>query len=405
MAQVRSSLPLGPGLLIQLYGLGCLSMGNAVLLPVLGPVGREVGLTEAEIGILFSLAALAAFVCAPFWGRKSDTIGQARVYTISIAGFCASLVITYVALFFGLSGTLGTAACFWVLLLGRLIYAGFASGALPAVSQRIAASSQEQTRLAAMSRTGIAFGVGSLGGAALTMVAAGPLGPLSPLLIAGLLSLCALFPTSTMAQPRPLSDATASHDDRVLPHNAIALLLIAFFSSTSLAIVQSITPFLVQDFGNLSLSKTASVAAGLGFIHSVSTLLTLWAVSHHDGTGRTVLISGSVLISTATVVLIWSIGFAGLIVAHLVLGVGAGLLFPSLQSTVSRSVPATDQGYAAGLLSAATTGGYVAGPLIGGLMYSVSGTVALIASSITGVFCLVVALRIVSFPSLGKSRR
>jgi MFS family permease len=92
-----------------------------------------------------------------------------------------------------LSDILAPTYCFAVLLGARLVYAVFASGALPAVSSFIAARALEDDRASAMAHTGLAFSLGSLGSGALTFVTVTYLGVLSRLLCVAVLSVLVLL--------------------------------------------------------------------------------------------------------------------------------------------------------------------------------------------------------------------
>ena len=62
-------------------------LGLSVLFPVLGPLGRELGLSDAQIGLISSGYALSQFIFAPMWGRASETRGRKPVLLIGVSGF------------------------------------------------------------------------------------------------------------------------------------------------------------------------------------------------------------------------------------------------------------------------------------------------------------------------------
>ena len=51
-------------------GLASIAMANSIVFPLLGPLGRAVGLSDSQIGAMHAAAALGAIAAAPWWGPR-----------------------------------------------------------------------------------------------------------------------------------------------------------------------------------------------------------------------------------------------------------------------------------------------------------------------------------------------
>jgi MFS transporter, DHA1 family, tetracycline resistance protein len=47
------------------------TMGQSIVFPILPPLGRRMGLSELQVGLLITTAAVVVLV-SPLWGRASD---------------------------------------------------------------------------------------------------------------------------------------------------------------------------------------------------------------------------------------------------------------------------------------------------------------------------------------------
>ncbi len=363
-------------------------MGQAVLLPVLGPAGREAGLREVEIGAIVSVAAFVAVVAAPWWGRRSDRIGRRPVFLVGMAGYLASTLAFAAILAWGLSGTAQAATIFAALLAARIAYAGIASGILPAAAGLIADTSAPARRSGAMSLTGIAFGTGSIAGGALVFATSALFGLLAPLWIACVFSAAILLlAAACLRDPqgqyeRSVEQAPASlsaRDPRI--RGILATASLAFVST---GMVQQAIPFLVQDRGELETSEAARQAAFLAAIMATSTLGGLFVAIRWSPVPTRTAVAGLVAISVGTALLIPAAGTVPLVVSHALMGLGFGLFVPAAQGLASLAVGPSEQASVAAYLSAATTIGYVVGPTLTGTLYELGPTAVLGVATAAG---------------------
>ena len=61
------------------------SMGQTVLFAVLGPVARDIGLSELQVGSIISATAVVFVFASPVWGHISDRWGRKKVMVFGLA--------------------------------------------------------------------------------------------------------------------------------------------------------------------------------------------------------------------------------------------------------------------------------------------------------------------------------
>ena len=61
------------------FGLFFVGAGLSVVFLTIPPLGRDLGLTEQQIGSIFGISALAWMIASPLWGSMSDTVGRKKL--------------------------------------------------------------------------------------------------------------------------------------------------------------------------------------------------------------------------------------------------------------------------------------------------------------------------------------
>lgn len=369
-ADLRHDAKHRPSLLLIFIGLALTAMGQTVLITILGPVSREIGLSEFQTGLIISASALTIVLVSPPWGRASDRLGRKRVFVFALAGFCVTSLGFAMLLRAGLAGAIHGANALTILIAARVFYAMASAGAQPAAGGYIADTSSPENRVGAMALIGAAFGIGSILGPATAFLFSG-LGVLIPLYpIAGLGGLCALVAALIMRDQKPAQNQTANvvklsaTDTRIFGMLCgVALVFTAF------SMVQQTISFYIQDLGQLNAEQTARQTGMLIAFLALANLATFITVAALKPGPRILLIAGGLYTGGGILLLLYPANLVWLIAAHLCMGIGFGAFLPGVQTKVSLAVDPEHQGAAAGFVSAAMASGFILGPLLGTGLY------------------------------------
>jgi len=70
-----------------------LELGQSTIFILVPQEIRSLGFNEFQVGLIFSISALAWIFFSPYWGRLSDRIGRSKVFMLGIIGFAISLFL------------------------------------------------------------------------------------------------------------------------------------------------------------------------------------------------------------------------------------------------------------------------------------------------------------------------
>ena len=196
-------------------------LGLSILFPILGPLGRALGLTEVQVGLFSTGYALMQFLLSPYWGRRSER-GRKPVLLVGILGFAASFLLFGVFALLGERGLVPPGLLFFLLLLARLLGGAFSSATLPTAQAYVADVTGRENRTAGMALLGAAFGLAVILGPALGAGLAALFGLLAPVFFsAGIALLNALFVYLVLPESRPRGQEAGARlspfDPRVFP--------------------------------------------------------------------------------------------------------------------------------------------------------------------------------------------
>lgn len=344
-------------------------LGLSILFPILGPLGRELGLSEVQVGFFSTGYALMQFLLSPYWGRRSER-GRKPVLLLGILGFAASFLLFGLFAFLGERGHLPPGLLFPLLLLARLLGGAFSSATLPTAQAYVADMTGREQRTAGMALLGAAFGLAVILGPALGAVLAALFGLLAPVFFSsGIALLNALFVALVLPESRPKGKETAGRlspwDGRVLP-----LLLLGFALNLSGVALEQTVAFYFQDRLGLGGVETArSVGMALVLYGLVAVFVQGVLVRKLAWPPRTLLLLGLPLGILGFFVLVLAGNFWGLALGLALQGAGAALAGPGVTAALSLAVGEEEQGLVAGLNSAAQALGRMLGPLVGTGLY------------------------------------
>ena len=381
-------------------------IGFGIVLPILPQYAERFGAGAAVIGVLSASFSLAQLVFAPVWGKLSDRIGRKPIIIISLCGTAIGSLVT------------GFAGALWLLFLGRIID-GISGASVSVAQAAVADISPARQRARYMGLIGAAFGVGFVAGPAIGGLAA-LAGPKVPFFVAAaiaainaLIALKRLPETAHGVQGHPLARAevvaareaefVAANSDAeniaaepaldgpgivepahsVLHHEhadhtsatrraeIIRLIVVAFVGVVAFSGFEATFSLLANNRYGLGLSGTAAVFAGIGVVLVGVQGGLVGPVTHRLGETNT-LRFGLISNSFGLLVLAFDLGWAGLVIALLLLTVGQGLLTPTLSSAVAGRA-GLDTGVWLGWQQSAGGAARVIGPLAAGALFQWAG--------------------------------
>ncbi len=363
-------------------------LGLSILFPILGPLGRELGLSEPQVGLFSTGYALFQFLLAPYWGRRSER-GRKPVLLMGILGFAVSFYLFGLFALLGFWGVLSGWGLFLGLLLSRLVGGAFSSATLPTAQAYVADLTEKQDRTAGLALLGAAFGLGVVVGPALGGVLAASFGLLVPVFFSATLALLnALFAWRFLPESRPQGVVSASRlspwEDRVFPLLFVGLSL----NLAGVSLEQTLAFYFQDRLGLDALATARSVGLALVLYGVLAVLIQGGLVRALKPSPKTLLLGGLPLGLAGFLVLSLAHTYPLLLLGLLLQGAGQALALPGVTAALSLAAGEGEQGPVAGLNSAAQALGRMLGPIMGTGLYRLDPA----APYVLGAFLLASAL-------------
>ncbi|SKB06474.1 MFS transporter [Aeromicrobium choanae] len=365
---------------------------QGMLVPVLAPVTRLVGLGEVDLGAVMTLSAAMLVVAGPWWGREVDRIG---VHAVLVRGL---LIATVGAVGFAVMTEFAAREELprWVVLgafaLTRGVLYGLGFAAVPVAALTYLASTSQGAieRTKAMGAFGAVQGISLVVGPALGGLAAigGLLLPvyLAPVLVGATLVAVWLLPVPER-QERPERERLGFRDPRVLP-----FLLAGGALFLGLALVEIILGFLVQDRLGLSDTATAQVVAVAGVLIGIGFAVTQAFVAPRvPGGPRALIVVGSLVAAVGYTGAVYASSTATLLPAMVVVAAGLGLAVPGYNAGATLAVEPSEHAAVAGQLSATVGLTYVAGPVLGAGLYGFNDVAPIVGAALLSIVAAALA--------------
>jgi len=344
--------PLGIVVLIVLIDL----LGFTVVMPLLAPFAEQYGFREWQIGLLFSAYPFCQLIAGPILGRMSDRYGRRPILIFSQAGTALSFLI------------LGLSRNFTVMLLARMLD-GASGGNILVAQAYVADVTTPENRSRGMGLIGMAFGLGFvlgplLGGVLVGLPVAGEWRLRLPFLVAaGFSTLAWILVLTRLPESRSVG-ARNREAARVLSWRGLVdtatlpgigqLILLGFLTVLAFAALEATLSLYLLHAWNWNARSIAFVFAGLGLLSALVQGGLIRRLVPRFGEPRLI----------AAGITSVALGFAGLALASgalelagaiVLVGVGQGLVGPSVSGLLSRLTPASEQGAVFGTLSSAQT--------------------------------------------------
>ena len=373
--------------------LACIGAGQSTIFILVPQEIRLLGFNEFQVGLIFSISALAWIFFSPFWGRLSDRIGRSKVFMLGIIGFAISLFlfagIIKIAQIYPFSFTL----LFVLLICARLINGLLGSAVRPSAGGRIADITDTTNRTSGFARldAGWQFGV-VLGPVAVGLIMLlsdnnllMPFVFLSLLgLVIGFLNFKLLKKDDSSFESNTDFSALKFTDKRVFPS-----LVIASFLGISNACIVLTSSLFVNDV-ILKSSEDLYFFVSIGFaIVALSGLLTQLLIVDRYSLDPKMLVFIGLSLMTLIFYLLSSVNdISSFYILLAIFGFGGGLARPGNVSILSLSIDKNEQGSASGLMGTVFPLGHLLTPFSIMPLYMINPSYPYLLISVLGLFLL-----------------
>ncbi len=347
-------------------------MAQTIVFAVLAPLGREVGLSEIQVGGIISGSSIMFFFASPIWGRVSDRWGRRRVILVGLFGYTAGTLVFASVFQAALAGLLAPLPAFLALTLARMGQASVMSATPPAASAYMADITDIHTRTRGMGAIGAANNVGAVLGPAVGGLLA-VFSLLTPIWFAAAVTLGAAL-IVLAALPEPARHVTSTVRQRLsyFDRRIFPFVIVGVFMFMGMAVVQQTLPFRLQDVLQLNGADTARTFGTAMMLMAVASLLAQGVVVQRlDLAPFTLLRVAMPILLAAFVVISVAESQIWFLAAMAVLGFGMGLAGPGFMAGASLAVSPDEQGAVAGVAGSCGPLGFTVGPLLGTGLYQI----------------------------------
>lgn len=367
-------------------------VGFGIIIPMNPYLAGKFGASPLQVGLLMSVYSLFQFIFSPVWGQLSDRYGRRPVILISLLG--AALAHTGFAFATTLNG----------LLLARA-FAGLFGGNISAAMAYIADVTAEKDRSKGMGLVGAAFGLGFICGPVIggvfgqvgqTLGNAPPFNESFPALVAGgicflnFLSALKFLPESRRITQTPVASSPRGFRFQRI-YAALTkpvlggLMILVFLNVFAMAHIEASLFLFVQDRFSWTQATASFGFAYIGLIMVFTQGYLIRKIMPKFGE-RKLLLAGLALSTFAYAVIAGSNEVFMLALGVTALGLGNGLVNPSLNGSISLVSGEDEQGANIGVSQSLSSLARILGPPTGGALYQYQGTWSPFLAA--AVFCL-----------------
>ena len=346
------------------------AMGQTVVFAILGPLGREVGLNEIQIGFIITCSSVIFSLFSPIWGRRSDVMGRKPVMIIGLVGYTVGTVFFASTFYAGLNGWLTGWLLFAALIFARMTQSLVMSATSPAATAYVSDITDVSNRTIGIGRIGAAHSLGTILGPAIAYFSIVSL--LAPIYMAAVMTLLAAIFVMVYLPSLPIAKTTAVAnkklrytDKRILPFMVVGIAMFTGFS-----VVQQTLGYYFQDKLNLTAEVTAQ-KVGIAMMGSAiaALIMQLIVVQRLGWSPFRLMRVGLPFMLLGFVGLTLGRDLMEFVLAMALVGTGIGMSAPGFSAAATLAVQPEEQGAVAGLISACPALGFIVGPILGGALY------------------------------------
>ena len=369
---------------ILFFGLVTYGIGQSLLYVVFGPLARDIGLSEAQFGVLVSSSNVAIVIFSPMWGPTSESQGRKRIFILGLIGYAAGYSLLAFGIQIGLWAVLASTPLFLMLLAARLVYGTLASAITPAATAYIADTTDAANRAAGMALVAASGGIGTIIGPALGGLLA-KLGPVVPMYAASSLAIiAAVLSGLKLAEPARHVDASSevkvsAFDGRVFPYLLGWFVVFMIFTG-----VQVIIAFYIEDRFGVTVREDVIEVASIALLSMalVTLVVQIVVLQVWKLAPKILLRSAYFIFAVILMIFVNANSLLALYLCFAGMGLSIALAAPGLNAAASLAVEPDEQGAVAGWLSSAPAFGMVFGPALGGFVYNIAPDLPMVGGAV-----------------------
>lgn len=364
------------------------ALGYGIIIPVLYSYSRKFGLSDFQNGLLFSVFSIFQFLSTPVIGRLSDKYGRRPLLIISLLGTALSFFMMAFA----------PSALF--LFLARALD-GITAGNIPVASAVISDTTKPEERAKGFGILGASFGFGFVFGPAISAFTVG-INAALPFIVAGVVSLIAVIATTiflpeTNKHIGEVKESKFFNFKRLIhaltDENVGTTLLTTFFYSFALSLlIFSYQPFSVKVL-ELSANKISILFTLFGIVGLITQVFLLHRLTKRFGLKNT-FIASFLVISIIFFAFFFIRNPLIFAFASVLWGFSNSLINPLIQTILSKETDEKSQGSIQGLNASYLSIGMILGPIIGGVLASISIPLPFLAAAGFSLICFFLAFHV-----------
>ena len=346
----------------------CGTISIAVFNPIIGPLSRDLGLSEFQSGCLVSATGLFWLLGGTFWGKTAFLSSKRRLAFVMFAYLATVIAFAWLADDAGMQAHV-SAGLFWIFLALRVV-SGFFFGGIPAIAQAYIMSwTTPETRTRGMALFGTANGLGFVLGPAMSGVMASvgltaPMYAAAALLFVMSIGLWISIPNEAGLGKERSTSSLSPFDPRIRYYLWVGLLLAA-----TLNILQVTIGFYVQDSLRLDAEATARlIGYGLAVAGVMVVAAQIFASKYLKRRPERMLHLGLLIVAVALIGLLLFLRLT--YVNFIAAGIGFGFALLGYSASAAVAVRDHEQRGIASYVAALQGSGAFLGPVAGTALYT-----------------------------------
>jgi len=375
-------------LAILMFNMFVVMSGIGLIIPIMPEYLGTFGVAGQALGFLIAMFSFSQFIFAPLAGDLSDKHGRKKLIIIGLIIYGLS------QLSFGLSTEL------WMLYVSRFFTGLGAAFILPPAMAFVADITTLKERGKGMGLLGAAMSLGF-------MIGPGIGGFLSKIslqfpfyfatslaLTAAIISFLALPNTTPRAEVEPKGKSTKENLYQQLKRSTatpyFVMFIVMFVFSFGLANFQSTFSLYADIKFGYTPAQIAIVITVGGFVGVIAQTLIVDRLFKRYGEMRVILIN-LVIAAIAMLGIIFVNSFSTILIVATVFFTATALLRPAVNTLVSK-LAGSEQGFAAGMVTAYMSLGNMIGPALAGTLFDINMVYPYIVGTLVLLICFTIAL-------------